>query len=121
MGRFIDILSSIAIIILLIRALVLFIKGQSNKYQWFNLLSYALIFFYLLLPDSDSLFFASWLTLMYSIFLGHIADKYKEGVNVFDSKDTSKKKATLHQITLYSFPIVILFLISLYFILPKNY
>lgn len=126
MGKFtifMNILSLIAIPTLLIRALVLFIKDPNNKYKWINPLSYSLFFFYLLLLyfDSDWLFYAGWLSMLFSFFLDHIADKYKEGVNVFDSADTSKKRAKLYKITLYSFPTVILLLISLYFILPQNY
>ncbi|MER2173755.1 MAG: hypothetical protein ABS911_03675 [Carnobacterium sp.] len=126
MGKFtlfMNILSLIAIPILLIRALVFFIKDPNNKYKWINPLSYSLFFFYLLLLyfDSDWLFYAGWLSMVFSFFLDHIADTFKEGINVFDSTDISKKKTKLYQITLYSFPIVILFLISLYFIFPQNY
>ena len=91
---FMNILSLVAIPTLLIRALVSFIKDQNNKYQWIRPLSYAFLFIYFMLfnSNSDWLFYAGWLLMLFSFFLDHIADKYKEGVNVFDSTDTSKKK-----------------------------
>lgn len=120
---FIDVLQFVAIPIMLIQALISFVKNRANKYQWICSLSYALTFFYLASINSNSnwLFYAGWLLMLFSFFLNHIADRYKVGVNVFDSADTSKKRAKLYQITLYSIPTVILLFISLYFILPQNY
>ena len=59
--------------------------------------------------------------MVFSFFIDHIANKYKKGVNVFNPSDTSKKKAILYKVTLYIFPVVILLIISLYFIIPQKY
>lgn len=113
----------VAIPILLIRALISFIKDRNNKYQWIRPLSYSFFFIYFALLNTDSnwLFYAGWLLMVFSLFLDHIADKYKIGINVFNPSDTSKKKAILYKVTLYIFPVVILLIISLYFIIPQKY
>ncbi|WP_035052951.1 hypothetical protein [Carnobacterium pleistocenium] len=122
MERFIDVLSLIAIPILLIWALISFIKYKNNKPEWINPLGNALMFAWILFADFDSnwIFYSGLLSLFFSLFLYHIVKKYKMGLNMFNPADTSKKTAKLYQITLYSFPIMILLLISLYFILPQK-